>query len=69
MQFAHEAREAGFVTAIALGPEPTHAAIPSLHCTCDGSVVLNVDSDGETMSNPEWLAQLKTDYPKKVTEN
>jgi len=69
VQFAHEAREAGFVTAIALGPEPSHAAIPSLHCTCDGSVILNVDSDGNTMSNPEWLAQLKADDPKKIPEN
>ncbi len=43
VQFAQEARDAGFVTAIALGPEPTGLTIPSLRCTCDGSVILTVD--------------------------
>ena len=38
VQIAAEARAAGRIVAIALGPESHDLAIPVLHCTCDGSV-------------------------------
>jgi ATP phosphoribosyltransferase regulatory subunit len=62
VQFAQKAREAGLITAIALGPEPASPAIPHLRCNCDGSAVLEVGAGESSMPDTEWLASLITDH-------
>ena len=59
VQLVEEARAAGLITAIALGPEPSDLITPDLRCTCDGSVILSVGSDEALMSSTEWSVRLK----------
>ncbi|HEY52318.1 MAG TPA: hypothetical protein G4N94_02545, partial [Caldilineae bacterium] len=54
VQLAAEARAAGRIVAIVLGPEPHDLTIPVLHCTCDGSVKLATPAGEDRLAIEEW---------------
>ncbi len=54
VQLAEQARAAGLITAIALGPEPTNQNTPALHCTCNGSAMLATNVGTYNVPSKEW---------------
>jgi len=54
VQLAEEARAAGLVTAVSLGPEPSDLITPGLRCTCDGFVMHATPAGEHRAALEEW---------------